>query len=455
MSKIKQGLFKIRKKSNDKSDSADGLRSENGSDSLNAHIGNGSKRGDLEQTNGFSLTAVDWVEEGKSKGVLHNGSHAGLQVCITKIYHNYQQLLAHDDHRQEELKKPYKVKLQEYEGKIKQYSDKISKIREQIDGSKENIQTFKQEISDINQNPEKVAGDKVGKAGFIIGSIILLFLTIYLFIFYSSASYSAFFKQFSLDSLGVADSIFDPQALKMALKAGATELILITTIPFVFLGLGYLIHRFQEEPKWYSKAFKIGLLIVVTFIFDAILAYEITHKIYEIKKGNSFVEMPDYTVSMAFESVNFWLIIFAGFVVYLIWGFVFDLVMQSYGKLDKVEIAKKECRKKIKSCEADIKEYNEEISKLEYLKSEQEIKGNKIREILNHSLIMDREELGSSIHKFLDGWLAFLNFSGRPEEVKVAAREIVNTYLDNLLSNNEDDVRTLSANDQIVPYEPN
>ena len=46
--------------------------------------------------------------------------------------------------------------------------------------------------------------------------------------------------------------------------------------------------------------------------------------------------MPEYTISMAFQSVNFWMIIFAGFIVYLIWGFVFDFIMESHSKMDKI-----------------------------------------------------------------------------------------------------------------------
>ena len=41
------------------------------------------------------------------------------------------------------------------------------------------------------------------------------------------------------------------------------------------------------------------------------------------------------------------MIIFSGFVVYIIWGFVFNFVMSEYYNLDKVRVAIEELEKKI------------------------------------------------------------------------------------------------------------
>jgi hypothetical protein len=307
---------------------------------------------------------IDRYEEGRKKALTHNGSETGLITCIRCIYENHKEILRKDEIEQEKAKRPYRVKLQEYIKKSEQFKAKVEKIKEEdIPRINLKIEQLQEDVREIKRNPQEHLGDKVSKAGFTIGAVILIFLTIYLFIFYSSASYSAFFKEFSLNSIGVANSIFDAQALSKALGDGVTELGLILTIPFVFLGLGYLIHKFQEEKNW--KRFpKILMLIFVTFIFDAILAYEITGKIYNIKAENSFDNLPEYTIAMAFESVNFWLIIFAGFIVYLIWGLVFDFVMEAYARLDKIAILIRAKQEEIKLRESSIAKLEDEINKL-------------------------------------------------------------------------------------------
>lgn len=372
---------------------------------------------------------VDWYDEGKSKAQSHSGSETALKNCIGKIYHNHKEILRKDEIEQENAKKPYKIKLQEYIKKNEFYNSRLEKIKkEDVPKIKEKIEKLRGEIIDIKKNPQQYIGDKVGKAGFVVGGIILLFLTLYLFIFYSSASYSAFFKQFTLNELGVANSIFDAKALSKALKDGMTELVLILTIPFVFLGLGYLIHKFQEGKGW-QKFPKIIMLIFVTFIFDCILAYEITEKIYNIKAENSFQNIPLYNVSMAFQSVNFWLIIFAGFVVYLIWGFVFDFVMEAYGRLDQISVLIKAKQEGIKEEEKQIDKFDEEINKLNYVVGNNNTEIEKLKTIIAHSDIIKPKELEHSLLRFLDGWLEYLNFNNKPEAEKKNADKVVSAFI--------------------------
>ena len=159
---------------------------------------------------------------------------------------------------------------------------------------------------------------------------------------------------------GVASAIFDPQAISKAYFAGATEMILILTIPFVFLGLGYLIHKFQEG-KGFGKYLKIGALVLITFAFDALLAYKIEAGLYKVEVLNAVQDLPPHSLSMAIASENFWLVIFAGFIVYIIWGFIFDFVMDSYDKLDGVKQAINARKKEIEEIEEEIQKIQNDI----------------------------------------------------------------------------------------------
>lgn len=363
-----------------------------------------------------------FLQAGKLGGTL-----PGLRVSLQKIYFDFKQDVKDDFAKQEELKRPFKVKIEDYKGDNERLGKKIEKLNnEYIPKAKQKIDKFKDELSNIRKNPQEVTGDDAGTASFIIGGIILLFLTIYLFIFYSSATYSTFFKEFSLNEIGVANSIFDAKALTKAFNDGFTELLLLLTIPFVFLGLGYLIHKFQEQ-KGFKKYLKIAMLVFITFIFDTILAYEITEKIYNIKKENSFNNIPDYNLSMAFQSINFWLIIFAGFIVYLIWGFVFDFVMESYGKMDKVKIALQEKEIQIKDAEIELKDLDVQIDKMTHVVAENNKEINKLTKIIDNSIIP--REFEHDIFSFLSGWMSWMKQSGKQHAELDEANTITHEFV--------------------------
>lgn len=371
--------------------------------------------------------AISYQDYGLHQAYMLGGSLPGLRVCLQKVYFDFKERIKDDHDKQEELKRPARIKLEEHKGDIDRWQNKIKRIQEDdLPRLKRKIELLNEEKSHIRKNPQEIIGDLTGKPSFYIGSIILIFLTVYLFVFYSSASYSTFFKEFSLNEIGVANSIFDPQAFSKAVSDGVMELVLILTIPFVFLGLGYLIHKLQEE-KGYRKVIKIATLILVTFLFDAILAYEITEKIYNIKRENSFNNLPEFSIPMAVSSINFWLIIFAGFIVYIIWGFVFDFVLEAFGKLDRVKVALKEKDKQIEEATRNINDLNVDIDKMTHHIDEAKTQIKKLNETLN-SVIIPRE-FEQCAFGFMSGWLAWMKGNGKPHGDLETAESIVHEFV--------------------------
>lgn len=338
----------------------------------------------------------------------HNGSTIGLSICLNRLYMDFRNKMVDDTAKQEELKRPHRLKLHELKAENEGNLKRVEKIKsEEIPNCNSKIEILRKNITDIKSNPEIYTGDKSGRASFYIGLAILAFLTIYLFVFYSSASYSSFFKEFTLSEIGIANTIFDAQALSRAYNDGFTELILIVTIPAVFLGLGYLIHK-SSEKKGVKKFLFVASLIFITFIFDTIIAYEICEKIYNIKKSNSFQAIPDYTIKLAFQSINFWLIIFAGFVVYLIWGLVFDFTIDAHEKLDKVRLAIKHKEDEIKSVEDNIHKLNLETKELEEKASKNMGEINKLNELVEGTRFIEEGEFKQYLYHFMQGWLQWM-----------------------------------------------
>lgn len=363
------------------------------------------------ENNSQKITYKNW---GFQSAGNHNGREIPFGGMLNLVRQRFQKEALEDENERKKVINDAQNELDKKELQISNKEKEITIISDsKISVLKEKIENLKKDIIRIKENPEELLKDKLGKAGLIIGGFILTALTIYLFIFYSSASYSAFFKEFKIDTdLGTASSIFDPKALEVA-SENITELILIITIPFVFLGLGYLIHKFQEQ-KNYKSYLKILGLIIVTFVFDFILAYEITEKIYNIKKEGSFQDMPDYSVSLAFQSVNFWLIIFAGFVVYLIWGFVFDFVMEAYDKLDIVKQAIKAKETEIKLYEEDVVKNESAINSLNKEIAALQLECKDYEKIISgNTIIINWQGYELSIFEFTSGWTHWMSARGQ------------------------------------------
>jgi hypothetical protein len=256
-----------------------------------------------------------------------------FENCLSQLYQQFRSMVRDDEKYQDAQKQPIRDEIARVDAEIGKREALIEIKENKINEHKERVKQLGLEIDEVPMNPQKfgITSSKKPKAQFYIGLFILLPITTYLLVFYISASYSAFFKDFETSALAAA--IFDGQAFVKAYKDGLLEAIFVGTIPFVFMGLGYLIHMFQKEGK--KGWIKIGFLVLVTFLFDAILAYLIENKIYEFNKTMTSEE---FDVGIALQSVEFWGIIFAGFLVYIIWGFVFDFVMKEYEDFDKIKM---------------------------------------------------------------------------------------------------------------------
>jgi hypothetical protein len=303
-----------------------------------------------------------------AKGTKDAGYCGGsIEALLPKLHAVYMQLtryIQQDVMKQSERKSQIRQEISGIDAKNANIENQIKAEQDRLTHEENKIETTIKEIDNIKENPKIISGDSFAKTSFVIGLVIIIFLTVYLFVFYSSAAYSAFFKDFTPDDTKITQAIFDAQAIGKAWSDGLTESIFILAIPAVFIGLGFLIHKFSEE-KLFTKYFKISGLIVVTFIFDFIIAYAIVKEIYDIKIGGLFQEMPPMTIERAFKEVNFWIIIFAGFVVYIIWGLVFSFTMSEYEKMDKVRFTIKNKEQKLTEYKTDCKNIREKISILQ------------------------------------------------------------------------------------------
>lgn len=351
-------------------------------------------------TENFEKFKITFFEDGygTSKGAM--GNPTILKTSLENVFEDYKEKAKKDEERQKELKKPHIEKLKRTETEIAKRETAKEIKQENIKNINQKIDKINFEISDVKNDPNKygIDAEKKARVQFYIGLFILLPLTLYLMVFYVSASYSAFFKQFKDSDIMAA--IFDGHAFEKSMQQGWLEGAFVIFLPFVFMGLGYLIHMFQKEKKWGNTLKVIGIFII-TFIFDALLAYQIEKKIYEFEKTPT---SPEFNFQIAFTKPEFWTIIFAGFLVYIIWGLVFDFAMKEYENIDKIKVFIRSHKENKKNLLAKKEKLEEEIDAIDNEISELKGKAKEIQSTIDGFIFEEKRYLLYHT-EYLKGWL--------------------------------------------------
>lgn len=383
---------------------------------------------------------LTFFDSGYGSSKQASGNSVVFKACLNDVYMDYKGKCRDNEKLQNELKKPYIDEKGRVETELKKRKTAIFLIEEFIQKEEKKITTYRSNITEVKQTPEKFGLDidKRPKAQFYLGLTVLIPITFYLLVFYMSASFSAFFKNFESDELSVA--IFDGKALTKAIDGGWLEGVFILTIPFAFMGLGYLVHMFQKQKNWVSNL-KIATLFSVTFIFDAILAYQIEKKIYDIEKTPD--SLP-FDINIAFSKVEFWGIIFAGFVVYIIWGLVFDFIMKEYDNFDTINAFIRTIRESIKNAEARITKLIEKLNPIKEEVAGLEGKINDLQRTIDGFIFSNKHYL--TYHaEYVKGWYVSITDHlpiTRTDIVLAACVEVEKTYLEthNIADENTEDV---------------
>jgi peptidoglycan hydrolase CwlO-like protein len=379
-----------------------------------------------------------------------SGNHSTLSICLDAVYSKFQNEEKEMVEKQQKLKESYINEQKNRETEIKALSvsqetkeEQLKTKNKEIEVHQQNIDNLKAEILDLPRNPEKynVKATKGASAKFWIGLILLIPITLYLATFYISTSYSAFFKTFD-PKITIIQSVLDAKAWERAWNDGFIEVAFVTLIPFVFLGLGFLIHMFGEN-KTKVNYVKLGLLFLVTFVFDSILAYEIESKLYELNKT---FDSPPFDLKIAFTKIQFWGIIFAGFIVYIIWGLVFDFVMKEHREKDRIRSEQEIRQKKILSLSEKITALKQEIEEITAsIGSIKELiikTRGRIEELQNiiDSVIIPTKDYKRYASEYVQGWITFIG-----EKIAVSKTE-KQTMIESCIETYETNLERVGAN---------
>lgn len=380
----------------------------------------------------------NWEKDGVESAGKMGGAPSALETSLQVVVEKVKKKQAGDEQAQAKWKQEKEEKRVEYETKIKTNENELTLLegrKNEYEQRKSALNAKKREL-ETSQKTNKNA-----LVNFIFGLAILAGITIYLFIFYSSTAYSAFFKKFNADNTDITTAILDPQALANAWAGGMTEFFFVILIPTLFLGLGYIIHQFNSKTA--SKQItllKVVALYALTFVFDCLLAYKIANSIYEVQIEGSIEPMPPFGFSMAASDVNFWTVIFCGFVAYVIWGLVFSFVMTNYealhkhtGEITRIDQEMTDLNNKISTVDKDIVKLKNDM---ERFKGEVE----KITYSLRNGIVYDWTDIKNALALFLKGWLAFLSIQGKDESAKSEVKNVYDKFIvgiDNMLTDKQ------------------
>ena len=281
------------------------------------------------------------------------------------------------------------------EVEIKEKDKKIDDLRHELLKTKEVH----------NNDHEKLKQESFSPLKFSINLVLLLMLSGYLFFFYVSAAYKALYVDFEKIANSIAmghgtGSIMpQPSELSEAMQYN----FLLFLVPFVFYAFGWAFHILLEL-KQQIKVLYIGLLIAVTFTVDLLLAL-IIHSNTEMAKDLMGLS----TTSWA-SSPTFYIILFLGFLVYIIWSLLLDSLLREWDKLKITTNIKR-----------IIKHLNKDIKKLQAkLIPVQETK-DKIAAYREDISTVMYGNLKKYLEQFSSGWISYLS----PENMKAVKERCI------------------------------
>jgi hypothetical protein len=323
-----------------------------------------------------------------------------IEPALEEVYHRF----ISDEEMTEEGRRN---RIQRLKGEITQ--KKNSKIQCQSDLNTQ--EKFKEDKENIIEELEieriKVKDGEapaIDYIPFVIGIFITILLTFYLFVFYSSSGYSAFYgiKQGSL-------GFINPNVFSEAKTKGGGVIALIVLFPVIFLGLGFLIHDALEKKKYGF----ITLLLIFTLITDSFIGYKISQGIHT-NEFNAGITNEQWKFSMIYSDINFYLVLALGFVVYVIWGFLLHYVLNKNKEMqpDKaIELRLENLTRKITERREELAvivgKINDLTAQIAALENEISGKEEDVNGYENGVNPVDISRLKSSIGKFMGGWFAY------------------------------------------------
>lgn len=353
---------------------------------------------------------IEWKKEGVNDAGTAKGDtnafRAGFGSCFQRVKKSQELDQALQDKMHTQIINE-KIAL---EGQLNSEKGKMNMAQAELEANKNAVAEKQQEIAKVKSGI--VNKEKTVRLEFMIGVGIIALLTIYLFIFYSSTAYSAFFRNFDVSD-NVQEAMFDGNAIIDAFKSSFFTGCFILFMPVIFLGLGFVAHGFSTTAKGIEKYMKTILLYLLTFAFDFLLAYKISKAFYDIEAAMSLTPMTQFSIKLAFADMDFWIVIFCGFVSYVIWGLVFDFTMDRYDRLTNNKYELDALRDELTKAQGELTKIQNELSQHQQTIESLEVKIKQKTKELDIKVRYDFAIIRQSLADYHFGWTSYYGLTGQ------------------------------------------
>jgi uncharacterized protein YneF (UPF0154 family) len=335
-----------------------------------------------------------------------------IQGYLDKVFERFLEEQKLDEQGLKDRISRLKAEIQQEKSKKNESNADLFSTKRLKDEKEKEIEELELEKIEI-RNGEGETGETTP---FIIAAFITLLLTLYLFVFYSSSGYSAFYGIKS-GSLG----FINPNVFSDAINKGPGVISMIILFPVIFLALGFLIHDSLETNKkrladkkspTYSR---IIVLLLITLIADAFIGYKISQGVHS-NEFNAGLTNDTWQFSRIYSDINFYLVLVLGFVVYVIWGFLLHYVLShSYLKTtsEKIKLLLENLNNRISEKRKDLSDIVSKIHKInsdiinfdsQIIEKEEDLIG-----FMNGVIPVNVASLRGSVGEFMGGWQTYTN----------------------------------------------
>lgn len=300
----------------------------------------------------------------------------------------------------------------------------------EIPGAHEEISGLRQQENLIDIEKEKKKTQKEGpgfKSNFNLNIYwpVFFMATIFLYGFYTSAFYTAFFMDIAkAASTATADNI--SSLFNTAFNIEAFKVFnLHWFAPIIFFVFALVLHIFFESKSRHRRASLAGMLSLI-LIADCLLAYFIEYNSHMIHELNGLAD-PDWAF---YSSPRFYLVLFLGFFTCLGWSLILYAIKEELHKEDPdkmAELLKQPIREKTEALKAKIEELKTRAITLEGEIREMDRAIQQMIEQLRQ-LIYNVSDLDKRITAFYDGWLRYVNGLKNKHELISANEAVMTTF---------------------------
>ncbi len=366
----------------------------------------------LKGQNKSDIGKITYSQYGFKSAQKSQSQPASIDGYLDNVYGQFLEEQRLDEQGLRDRISRLKAEIQSEKSKKNEANAEISSLKSSKIDKEKQIEELELEKIEI-RNGDGEIGDN---SSFIIGAFITLLLTMYLFVFYSSSGYSAFYG-IKPGSLG----FINPNVFSDAINKGGGVIALIILFPVIFLAMGFYIHVAIENNKKLESENKppkyaiITALLIITLIADIFIGYKISQGVHT-NEFNAGLTDEIWKFKMIFLDINFYLVLVLGFVVYVVWGFLLNFVLShSYLKTEseKVKLMIENVNNKIKDKREELADI---VSKIHKSESDIITFDNKIQErekdvigYENGVIPINISSLKGSIGEFMGGWQNYTN----------------------------------------------